>query len=410
MKKSGIIVLLSSIVMLSVSLPVKGSDVVLEGFEMSLENAQKSTDSGKNTSEKPENSYRAGQYKVGADIPSGEYILFADDGIGYFSVSSDSNQNNIIFNENFEYNTIITVYDGDYLDLARCYAVASSENPDVNTSKTGMFKVGVHIPSGEYKLDSKGDNGYYCIYSSSRQDNIVSNDNFNGQTYVTVSDGQYLKIDRCGFVDVPKKPEVVYTDAETIKKVQTLLNGKGYDCGTADGIAGQKTNDAIIRYKKDNGMTEDATITQTLIDSLTAEDSDTSSGELSSGVSKDMDEIMDRLEKLCKYASVSISDPVEYSNVIGSSVIYNDSNILIVCNPDKNGKYTIGSYPESLNGDKGAQDYIDFLAYFVQAVNEDVSAGDAYAIVMNAYSDETYSSDGIKYTFTPDSLLFFMEY
>ena len=54
-------------------------------------------------------SYPVGQYKVGTDMPVGEYILFASGGKGYFCVSSDSNAKDILFNDNFEYNSIITV-------------------------------------------------------------------------------------------------------------------------------------------------------------------------------------------------------------------------------------------------------------------------------------------------------------
>lgn len=142
--------------------------------------------------------YSAGMYKVGVDIPEGEYLLMASGGSGYFCVSSDSNQNDIIFNENFEYNSIVTIEDGEYLDLSRCYAVPFSEGTDISTGETGcMLKVGTHISAGEYKLIATEEDGYYCIYKTSRQDDIVANDNFEGQKYITVTDGQYLVLNRC---------------------------------------------------------------------------------------------------------------------------------------------------------------------------------------------------------------------
>lgn len=107
--------------------------------------------------------YSSGQYKVGTDIPSGEYILFASGGNGYFCLSSDGNESDIIVNDNFEYDSILTINDGEYLNLSRCYAVSITENPTVETTQTGMFLVGKHIPAGEYKLDAGSDSGYYCI-------------------------------------------------------------------------------------------------------------------------------------------------------------------------------------------------------------------------------------------------------
>lgn len=181
-------------------------------------------------SEETYTKYITGNYKVGVDVPAGEYVVFANSGAGYFCVSSDSNKDDILFNENFVYNSIITIRDGEYLELSRCYAVPLAEDPEIALDSVGMFKVGVHIPAGEYKLETTADNtGYYCIYTDSRQDDIISNDLFEGQNYVTVSDGQYLVIERCKFTDPPSKPIKSYTDTDTAKKVQEALNAAGYD-------------------------------------------------------------------------------------------------------------------------------------------------------------------------------------
>lgn len=144
-----------------------------------------------------ENKYEAGQYKIGTDIPSGEYVFFAEDSSGYFSVTSDANGNDIIANENFSYNSIMSIYDGEYLELSRCYAVPITDVSKISKDKGTMFKIGVFLQPGEYKLIADSDSGYYCIYSDDRQDDIVSNDNFKGQSYVNVSDGQYLLLSRC---------------------------------------------------------------------------------------------------------------------------------------------------------------------------------------------------------------------
>lgn len=212
--------------------------------------------------------YSAGVYKVGVDIPAGEYVVFASGGMGYFCVSSDSNQNDILFNDNFDYNSIISINDGEYLDLSRAYAISIEESPDVEIDATGMFKVGTHIPAGEYKLESTDGLGYYCIYPDSRQDDIIANDNFEGQNYVTVSDGQYLVLSRCKFTNPPEKPIKSYSDADTAKKVQEALNAAGYDCGTPDGIIGSGTKGQIEQYQSDNGLTVTGTITDEVLKSL----------------------------------------------------------------------------------------------------------------------------------------------
>lgn len=58
------------------------------------------------------------------------------------------------------------------------------------------------------------------------------------------------------------------TDKETIKEIQELLNAKGYQCGTPDGIAGKNTCNAVIQYKEDTDMEATSTIDQDLLNSL----------------------------------------------------------------------------------------------------------------------------------------------
>jgi len=147
--------------------------------------------------------YKAGMYKIGADMPAGEYVLMANS-MAYIQVSKDSTgqMESIISNDNFSNRSILTVADGQYLTLRDCTAYAFKDAPETEPSADGflpegMYKVGVDLPAGEYKVfaDSMG---YMEVNSSSSHDmgGIVSNDNFQGDKYITVADGQYLKLTR----------------------------------------------------------------------------------------------------------------------------------------------------------------------------------------------------------------------
>ena len=50
-----------------------------------------------------------------------------------------------------------------------------------------------------------------------------------------------------------------------------MLTAAGYDCGTADGIAGKVTNEMILQYERDYGLNEGTDITDELLDSLRGE-------------------------------------------------------------------------------------------------------------------------------------------
>ena len=62
--------------------------------------------------------------------------------------------------------------------------------------------------------------------------------------------------------------KTVYSDKETIRKAQELLNKAGYDCGPADGVAGKKTGAQILAFKKDHGLPENTDITPELLEAL----------------------------------------------------------------------------------------------------------------------------------------------
>lgn len=62
--------------------------------------------------------------------------------------------------------------------------------------------------------------------------------------------------------------EAVYTDTDTVKKVQTALNEAGYNCGTPDGMAGPKTFEALHQYQEANGLPVQDQITDALLESM----------------------------------------------------------------------------------------------------------------------------------------------
>lgn len=143
-----------------------------------------------------------GMYKIGTDIPAGEYVLIGD-GMAYFQVSKDSTGSfdSIICNDNFSNRSIISVKDGQYLSIKNAkgypYADAPKQEAVDNVLPEGMYKVGVDLPAGEYQLSTDGQ-GYAEVSKDSQHimDSILSNDNFSGQKYITVKDGQYLKLTR----------------------------------------------------------------------------------------------------------------------------------------------------------------------------------------------------------------------
>ncbi len=245
--------------------------------EASIPEAQKTIEVEDSTSSNFQKMYEAGTYKVGTDFEAGPYILLADDG-GYFSVSSDANGNDILFNDNFDFNALIEVKDGEFIKLSRCVAVDMEEFYLSNTvsieQNGGTFRVGFDIQPGEYKLTADSDRGYYCIYEDLRQDAIIANDNFDKSTYVELKEGQYILISRCKFADGDSTSESSNTDGDgqynKMYEAGTYKVGTDFDAGTYVLLTDEKgyfsvtndangdeivfndnfTNDAIIEVKE----------------------------------------------------------------------------------------------------------------------------------------------------------------
>lgn len=156
-----------------------------------------------------ETGYKSGMYKVGQDIPAGEYKLYSTGsftGLSYFEIDKDSSNTleSIIANDNFYSFTYVTVSDGQYFKFTDARAVPVSEaapsEPEDGKYSSGMYKVGFDIPPGEYQVYPEENStlgyGYYEITAASTHslDDIVANENFESPRYITLKEGQYVKL------------------------------------------------------------------------------------------------------------------------------------------------------------------------------------------------------------------------
>ncbi len=145
--------------------------------------------------------YLPGQYKVGVHIPAGEYLAIGD--LIILETYSDNT---------FEYEArkgklainnhgIITLEEGQYLEFGtdgNLYPIdkAPSIVPEDGVYKSGMYKVGTHIPAGTYECIAAGTDGYVVIYKDSKNSDSseLSTTKIEGKSTVTLVEGQYVGI------------------------------------------------------------------------------------------------------------------------------------------------------------------------------------------------------------------------
>lgn len=142
--------------------------------------------------------YSSGTYKVGTDIPAGEYLLTTTGKNGYVAVNADSSGefSSLLSNDNFQTRDYVIVNDSEYLQLGSGVIATPMDQATPATSATltnGTFKVGFDLSAGEYQVTG---GGYWArLYSPNDvMGDIIANDNFEGSTYVTVKDGEYLQL------------------------------------------------------------------------------------------------------------------------------------------------------------------------------------------------------------------------
>jgi hypothetical protein len=146
---------------------------------------------------------KEGMYKVGTDVAAGEYLIASTASMAYFQVTKDSSGTfeSIIANDNFDTVRYIKIKDGQYIELKNAEMAPIDKAPVLQAVDgkyiSGMYKVGRDIAPGEYKVIPDEGNMSYVEVSSDSSGNlmdIVSNDNFDSPKYITIKEGQYIKL------------------------------------------------------------------------------------------------------------------------------------------------------------------------------------------------------------------------
>ncbi len=207
----------------------------------------------------------------------------------------------------------------------------------------------------------------------------------------------------------------VYTDQETVKQVQEKLNKMGYDCGTPDGIAGNRTKSAVRQYRKEHGFSEGEDITQELIYDI---DDELAAGNYSAEVSEtnaaasvpptvQFTTILSNLKTIVPATTyLSIGQPVEQSGMQASYILYKKNEILFLYGP-RNGKTTLGVVPVSLNTDTN-DEYFMFLSYAICSVDNSLGVLEALTKVMTTIERGELIDNGITYEFSQDDPTFYI--
>lgn len=122
-------------------------------------------------------------------INDGSMSETSNDAYVILTITNDS-EDDILTDEYFYEGAEYEESSSDSYDYSSFYDFETSDDEYVSAT----YKIGEDLEAGEYKLEASSDGGSYYVSNDSNFEKIVANDSFDTQTYVTVKDGQYLKI------------------------------------------------------------------------------------------------------------------------------------------------------------------------------------------------------------------------
>lgn len=148
--------------------------------------------------------YPEGAYKVGSEIPAGEYAIISTLSSSFFGKATlwaDGRGDEVLEDLLVRKINYLTVQEGQYLILDDCKIVDARKCKVIvdEPISPGVYRVGVDIPAGEYKFILDGGNaGTVEIYESSTPEKKhIRFDVIHSYSYVTVQEGQYLETFNC---------------------------------------------------------------------------------------------------------------------------------------------------------------------------------------------------------------------
>ncbi|MBR5372659.1 MAG: hypothetical protein IK130_10650 [Oscillospiraceae bacterium] len=186
----------------------------LTGYRDAKENAQRVKSSTRPAaveqtppSPKETGRYEHGDYEVGQDIPSGLYLIEANEEPVPITINKSANEedDNLLPTTWYHNNQVILLEKGQFLHCSWCTLVSLDKNKDIIrdpfTSGTGMFIVGRDVEPGKYYVEGHSEHAYYEISDKpicpSRIVRKYGRLNRNEKTAVTLEEGEVIDLTDC---------------------------------------------------------------------------------------------------------------------------------------------------------------------------------------------------------------------
>ncbi len=163
--------------------------------------------------------YPPGTYRVGIDLPAGEYYINTSSSyaaIQVLTLSTLSYDDTRLYRsvDHFSY---VTVKEGEYLsvsDASFCPIERAKKPAFSSPYKAGMYLVGTDLPAGVYYVHPSEESCYYEVFSDSYTERCLFNDYFETFSYVELKEGEYISIERGTMLPAKDAPKPIAQDGK----------------------------------------------------------------------------------------------------------------------------------------------------------------------------------------------------
>ena len=150
--------------------------------------------------------YDSGSYRVGTDIPAGDYVLTENENAMFASVivrESDAEDSNLLAHHLINHQLVVRLQPDTWLTLSEAKAYPISQAPKIEDGVTGEggYLVGVQIPAGVYAvcLTEKAPLSSYSIYDDIIGTNaqLIKFEVVHEAMTIELHDGEYVELSGC---------------------------------------------------------------------------------------------------------------------------------------------------------------------------------------------------------------------
>jgi hypothetical protein len=153
---------------------------------------------------------------AGTDLPAGDYMVLvmqnSPTGTGHYELGNKKPVQDIIpYGDTFSYNSIVRIYDHEYINAINCEIIPIAMARNLNYKKANMYLGGYNLAPGSYMVETVDesktgmitylsiprDNGYH---TKSDTPGWIEDKKFKRYHLLNIKNGQYVKLYNCRIV------------------------------------------------------------------------------------------------------------------------------------------------------------------------------------------------------------------